>query len=1091
MSGFFVLLVSIFVILGWIFDVKVLRSVNPEWVAMAFNSAIAFGLAGISLILITTNTRAGLRRIAIVFALLVSLLGLLVLIQHIFGVDLHIDQLLFRPPDVVSGIGPRGRPAPAAALAFSLFGLAFVLAQSRRHFVVFQIVTWLILGIGWFGCSPYFYRGAPLHPFAQIAVNSGVCLTLLATGLLCLRPERGLIALLRSDTGGGVMARRLVPAALLSPVVLAWLRATAETAGWFEQDAGRSLLALANVIVFGGLTWVSAARLRKSDLKNQQSHALLTEWQQRLESALENGGIGTWVYDIRSNQAWLDESLTRLLGRSREDLDGGRREIFFSFVHPDDMLTAQTKFQSATLGLGEYNVEYRYVRPDGSIIWLNTRGRLERDKNGQPSRMIGACVDITHQKQTAETLRLQSILFDQSSEGLIVWEWEQGIISWNRGAEDLYGFSKNEALGRATHELLRTEVEGGLDSLLDELKRNSAWQGEFVHTTREGKRLSIETRMFLFREGERAFVLEANRDVTERKLATHRLQTQLSRVELLSRITRGIAERHDLRSLFQVVIRRLEDDLPVDFCCVCLSDPVTKTLTVSNIGVKNQSITSELNLSEQSSFSLAENGLHSCLEGKLVYESDLTEATVGFAQCLAASGMKSLVAAPLEVESKVFAVLIAARQEESSFSSSDCEFLKQLTEHVALAAQQMQIHTALQQAYEDIRQTQQAVVEQERLRALGQMASGIAHDINNALSPVALYTDLLLDSSSSLDGRDRGYLEIIDRAVDDVTATVARMREFYRHREPQMELARVNLNVMAQQVVDLTRARWYDMPLHRGIVISMRTQLSESLPDIMGAESEIREALTNLVFNAVDAMPGGGVLILRTHLREDFDSIHNQPIHHVVIDIKDTGVGMDELTRQRCMEPFFTTKGERGTGLGLGMVYGVIQRHSASMEIDSEPGQGTTVRLVFSRAAEHMPHGIIITPAMLPSLRILVIDDDPLITQSLTDTLEAEGHKVVSASSGEAGIETLKASLKSDLKFDVVITDLGMPHLDGRQVAAGVKMALPATPVILLTGWGQRMVIEGDIPPHVDMVLSKPPKLRDLREALLQVTKLG
>ena len=202
-----------------------------------------------------------------------------------------------------------------------------------------------------------------------------------------------------------------------------------------------------------------------------------------------------------------------------------------------------------------------------------------------------------------------------------------------------------------------------------------------------------------------------------------------------------------------------------------------------------------------------------------------------------------------------------------SFSSGDCEFLRQLSEHVALAAHQAQLYYALQQAYDDLRQTQQAVMQQERLRALGQMASGIAHDINNAISPVALYTELLLETEPNLSARARDYLETTQRAIDDVAHTVARMREFYRQREPQLILAPVDLNRLVQQVLDLTRARWSDMPQQRGIVIDMRTELRPRSAGRRRIESEIREALTNLIFNAVDAMPDGGTLTLRTQSR--------------------------------------------------------------------------------------------------------------------------------------------------------------------------------------------------------------------------------
>jgi CheY-like chemotaxis protein/anti-sigma regulatory factor (Ser/Thr protein kinase) len=286
----------------------------------------------------------------------------------------------------------------------------------------------------------------------------------------------------------------------------------------------------------------------------------------------------------------------------------------------------------------------------------------------------------------------------------------------------------------------------------------------------------------------------------------------------------------------------------------------------------------------------------------------------------------------------------------------------------------------------------------------------------------------------------------------------------------------VQLNNLVPQVVDLTRARWSDMPQQRGMVIELRTELTAHPPAVMGVESEIREALTNLIFNAVDAMPEGGILTLRTHAVEPGE---------VQVEVSDTGTGMSEDTRSRCLEPSFTTKGERGTGLGLAMVYGMVQRHSADIDIDSTLGQGTTVRLRFSAAAAPTAPVQSATLYIVPSpLRILVVDDDPVLLKSLRHTMEGDGHVVVTANGGQEGIDHFSAAHGLKEAFDVVITDLGMPHVDGRQVASRLKMVSPSTPVVMLTGWGQRLVAEVDIPLHVDHVLSKPPKLRDLREVL-------
>jgi CheY-like chemotaxis protein len=207
-----------------------------------------------------------------------------------------------------------------------------------------------------------------------------------------------------------------------------------------------------------------------------------------------------------------------------------------------------------------------------------------------------------------------------------------------------------------------------------------------------------------------------------------------------------------------------------------------------------------------------------------------------------------------------------------------------------------------------------------------------------------------------------------------------------------------------------------------------------------------------------------------------------------MIEVSDTGVGMDEDTRRRCLEPFYTTKGERGTGLGLAMVYGMIQRHSAELEIESAAGQGTTVRLSFpAHTSSVVSTDCAARPAMTNRrLRILLVDDDPLLIKSLQDTLQEDGHLITVTAGGQAGIDAFTAAQRED-SFDIVITDLGMPHVDGRKVASSVKALSPATPVVLLTGWGQRLIAENDTPSHVDKVLAKPPRLHELRAALAEL----
>jgi CheY-like chemotaxis protein len=167
----------------------------------------------------------------------------------------------------------------------------------------------------------------------------------------------------------------------------------------------------------------------------------------------------------------------------------------------------------------------------------------------------------------------------------------------------------------------------------------------------------------------------------------------------------------------------------------------------------------------------------------------------------------------------------------------------------------------------------------------------------------------------------------------------------------------------------------------------------------------------------------------------------------------------------------------------------MLQRHSAALEIDSAPGKGATMRMIFPAFTEDLsaPRQQLAAHVSLRKLRILLIDDDPILIRSLRDVLEADGHTIETALGGEAGIEAFLAARGAKHEFEVVLTDLGMPRVDGRKVAAVIKQASPATPIIMLTGWGQRLLDEASLPEHIDRVLTKPPRLNQLRAALIEV----
>ncbi len=580
--------------------------------------------------------------------------------------------------------------------------------------------------------------------------------------------------------------------------------------------------------------------------------------------------------------------------------------------------------------------------------------------------------------------------------------------------------------------------------------------------------------------------LDLREEIGERKRAEAELKQQFVRISLLNQITQAISDRQDTDSILHVVLRQLEDHMGLDLGIIALLDPKTSVLNVAALRVKNSLLAEQFDLHEGSVLPLADTGFQLCEKGQTVYFSDTIKGSAPFVEKLAVTGWRSAAAVPLMVDEKLFGVLIAARLKADAFSSGDCEFLRMLSEHVALAAHQSRLHKELETAYNELRQTQAAVLQQERLKALGQMASGIAHDVNNALSPVVGFSDIILRGDFGLDARAKKYLKYIRTAGEDIAHIVARLREFYRTREDNESLHDISLNQLVEQVVEMTRPRWRDIPQSSGITIEVETDLSPDVCGLPGIESEIREAFTNLVLNAVDAMPQGGKITLRTRVVQQLNA-EKYP-KQIAVEVIDTGMGMNEETRKRCLEPFFSTKGKRGTGLGLAMVYGVVKRHEGTIDILTELGKGTTFRVLIP-VRNGLGKGAgdeDIVP--IPPLQILCIDDEPLLRELIKEILERDGHEVEVSDGGQSGLDEFRLARERGRPFDVVITDLGMPYVDGRQVAKTVKQESPGTPVVMLTGWGAFMKEEGAAQEQVDGVLSKPPRSRELREILSKLS---
>ncbi|HEU4479963.1 MAG TPA: ATP-binding protein, partial [Pyrinomonadaceae bacterium] len=375
----------------------------------------------------------------------------------------------------------------------------------------------------------------------------------------------------------------------------------------------------------------------------------------------------------------------------------------------------------------------------------------------------------------------------------------------------------------------------------------------------------------------------------------------------------------------------------------------------------------------------------------------------------------------------------------------------------------------------------------EKLSALGELASGVAHDFNNTLAGI-LGRAQLLTRTDDPEKIKRG-LEIIIKAAEDGANTVKRIQDFARQRKDH-DFQLVAVEQILFDVSEITRPRWKDSAEASNIHISLSLEI-RSKSHVMGDESELRDVLVNMVFNAIDAMPAGGQLTLRVEAVGD----------KVVIVVSDSGTGMSADVRSRIFDPFFTTKGKTGMGLGLAVSFGIIRRHEGTIEVDSEVNKGTTFRIVLPAAkvqSNELPADVnhqisaersepIVASQTDPNQpTILVVDDEEPVRELLRDILESQGCRVHLAPGGREALALFDAR-----QFDGVFTDVGMPGMSGWELAQAIRSQNQMIPIAVVTGWGEAVGSNKQKEAGVDWVVTKPFTTERIAELALDIRQMS
>ena len=564
----------------------------------------------------------------------------------------------------------------------------------------------------------------------------------------------------------------------------------------------------------------------------------------------------------------------------------------------------------------------------------------------------------------------------------------------------------------------------------------------------------------LFKEHIKPGVLERTIELAIRQ---HRTRSQS---RLLNELSRLINSRLDLSSVFNASLRALQENLELHRLAIFTYSEDTEALLLACATEGCPQLKEEVPIKDtrfQHCFAL-QNPL---------YTRDLGEyPSIG---TLTANGIYSDVLVPIMCGNMPLGGMAVGRSKRDAFFPDEVKFLEEVADQLAIAMHNTQLYTELQEAYDKLGKSQEKVDQQERLRAMGTMASGIAHDFNNSLTPIACYSELLMtqDEIWSDKVNRRRLLKSILTAATDASRIINRLSEFYRERSPDDTFQPLHANELVRQCIEMTQPRWKDQAMEQGKTIRVESDLlaAHILP---GNRAEIREMLMNLIFNAVDAIADRGTIFLRTSSTRG----------ELLIQVTDTGTGMDEEIRKRCMEPFFTTR-KNGTGMGLATTFGTISRHNGRVEIDSSPGHGTTIRIFFPIREEAIVEQTVEVPAPVKPLHLLLVEDEPVIRETLQEMLKVDGHSLEVANNGEEGIQVFKRG-----KFDLILTDRGMPEMNGDRMARIIKGIEPEQLIVMLTGSGEMMKAREDVPDCVDHILSKPISATELRRTLQQMTEL-
>lgn len=745
------------------------------------------------------------------------------------------------------------------------------------------------------------------------------------------------------------------------------------------------------------------------------------------------------------------------------------------FINPENPQHLAILSNFVKNGFHLTNVEYHAYDNHGreKVYLVSLLGVIEDNSLVQT---WGVQRDISSQIRAQEKLKQSENryrnLFDYAFDAIFIETLDGDILEVNKRATEMLGYTKNEFLKMNIRQLIPTDDYHLLPDLKSRIKNDGLIVVRLRNRHKDGRLIDVEICAKLLREESRELIQVLVRDISQRVLFQEQIQVLSAQIEQFSQISADIITITDEKELFRRIsdaIVDISDYSRVLFYTFKDTPPYRNILGHVGISAKNLKRIQSADAPREIFLDLFAKGIrlgkHSCYiphtMKHLVNQHTVDYGKKAYSQENGWHREDNLLVALTNKSGEIIG-MISLDDSKSGRKPTD-----ETVRPIELFANHISQILKLKQLKEEQREIMEHFQQSEKLRALGEMAGGVAHDFNNVLSAILGRAQLL--KRDITDPEILHGLEVIEKAAIDGATTIKRIQEFTRLRTDK-KFDAISINDTIRDSIKYTRTRWKNDSEEKGITIEIDTHFT-SEPLVEANSTEMREVFTNLILNAVEAMTAGGKIIIESRISGN----------HVLVLVSDTGVGMSPEILKRVFDPFFTTKGVKGTGLGLSVTYGIIHRHNGTIEIDSLPGCGTTVRIRLpqykkgkqKKSARALQKN---NATYIKTAKILVVDDENDPRELLRDMLEINNHQVFSADSARKALNIL--ATETDIR--IIFTDLGMPEMSGWELSKIIKKRFPDSVIIVITGWGTQLDRERLSECGIERVIAKPFQLDEI-----------